>query len=69
MDKKILSIIEMYEDYAQKEVKIYESPGKPGEYLDKNEEENAIDIDQYRSLVGKIMFFTTKLSVKTGAAT
>jgi hypothetical protein len=59
----------MYEDYAQKEVKIYDSPGKPGEYLDKNKEANAINIDQYCSLIGKIMFFTTKLLVKPGAAT
>ena len=67
MDKKIKSIVESYEKYIGKEVKSYATPGTPGEYLEKHDGD-PIDIDDYRSLVGKIMFFTTKICPKTGVA-
>ena len=31
--------------------------------------DDPVDIDEYRSLVGQVMFFTTKVGLKTGAAT
>ncbi len=68
MNKKVKATIQKYEEYIGKEAKVYESPGKPHEYLSKNEEE-AIDIDEYRSIVGQLMFFTTKLGPKLGNAT
>ena len=68
MDKKVKETVRKYEDYLGREAKVYESPGKPHEYLSKNEGE-AIDIDEYRSLVGQLMFFTTKLGPKLGNAT
>ena len=67
MDKKVESTINYYEKYIQKEAKIYSTPGAPNENLLKHEGE-PIDIDEYRSLVGQIMFFTTKICPKTGAA-
>ena len=67
MNKKIEATINHYEKYIGKEVKIYRTPGIPHENLDKNDGD-PIDIDQYRSLVGQIIFFSTKVGVKTGAA-
>ena len=68
MDKKVVDIVNHYERYIKDNVKAFETPGKPHEYLDKHMGE-PVDIDEYRSLVGKMMFFTTKLGLKTGAAT
>ena len=68
MDKKVDGIVKSYEEYIKGKVKEYETPGKPHEYLDKHIGD-PLDLDEYRSLVGKIMFFTTKLSLKTGSAT
>ena len=67
MDKKVDAIVDNYEKHINGEAKIYDTPGKPHEYLAKNEGE-PIDIDPYRSLVGQVMFFTTKLCPKTGNA-
>ena len=64
----MLNIVNHYERYTKDKVKPFETPGKPHEYLDKHMGE-PLDIDEYRSLVGKMMFFTTKLGLKTGAAT
>ena len=68
MDKKVKATIQQYEEYIGKEAKIYDSPGKPHEYLGKNEGE-PIDTEKYRSFVGQAMFFTTKLGPKLGNAT
>ena len=59
MDKKVESTINYYENYIQKEAKIYSTPGAPNENVLKYEGE-PIDIDEYRSLVGQIMI-TQKL--------
>jgi len=37
-------------------------PGKPNEYLQKNDG-NAMNVDEYRSLIGLTMFFMTKLFI------
>ena len=69
MDKKVNTLVEAYEKYIGKEVKIYETPGKPHKYLSKSEDDEPVDIDQYRSFVGQLMFFTTKLYPKSGTST
>ena len=68
MDKKMKAAVEQYKEYIGKEVKIYESPGKPHKYLEKNEGE-PIETEMYRSLVGQTMFFITKLGPKLGNVT
>ena len=65
MNKKIEATINHYKKYIGKEVKIYRTPGIPHENLENNDGD-PIDIDQYRSLVGQIIFFSTKVGVKTG---
>jgi len=64
---KVGATIDQLERFLQREVMIRPTPGKPGQYLQKNDED-ALNIDEYRSLVGQITFFTTKLCPKTGKA-
>ena len=68
MDKKVNTTIAQYEKYIGKEAKVYDSPGKPHEYLEKHDGD-PIDVEMYRSFVGQVMFFTTKLGPKIGNAT
>ena len=68
MDKKVNATIAQYEKHIGGKVKVYDSPGKPHEYLEKHEGD-PIDIEMYRSFVGQVMFFTTKLGPKLGNAT
>ena len=63
MKKKVQDIVDTYEAFIGTEVKVFDSPGAPNSVLDKNEGE-VVDINMYRSLVGKIMFFVTKLGPK-----
>ena len=67
MNNKIEEIVANFENHLGRKIKIYASPGKPSEYLRKNEGD-PINIEKYRSFVGQILFFTTKLSIKTGNA-
>ena len=60
MEKKCKNIVKCYEDHVGSEVPVYNTPGKPHSVLSKNTGE-VVDIEQYRSLVGKIMFFATKV--------
>ena len=67
MDKKVNSIVKHFEQYNGGNVKEYETPGIPNEHLSKNEGE-VVNMDDFRSLVGKVMFFATKVCPKVGAA-
>jgi len=60
---KVEDIVKSYEEYIGGKVKVYESPGAPNSVLDKNNGE-VTDINKYRSFVGKIMFFITKVGTK-----
>jgi len=60
MVKKCNDIVKCYEDHVGSEVPTYNTPGKPHSVLSKNTGE-VVDIEMYRSLVGKIMFFATKV--------
>ena len=68
MDSKVKETIRKYEEFIGREAKVCESLGKPNRHLIKNEGE-AIDIDDCRSFVGQLTFFTTKLGPKIGNAT
>ena len=67
MNKKVEATVDYFENYIGKKAKTYRTPGIPHEKLDKHIGEPT-DIDEYNSLVGKAMFFTTNTSIKTGAA-
>ena len=60
MNDKGKEIIEAYEKVTGRTPKDYSSPGAPGTVLKKNEGE-MIKRDEYRSIIGKLMFYTTKI--------
>ena len=63
MKDKVDDIFKSYEEFIGENVKLYASPGAPNSVLNKNEGETH-HIDKYGSLVGKIMFFATKVGPK-----
>ena len=60
MDEIAKSFIEKYESCTGKTAKIAPTPAYPHKVLSKNEGE-LIDIDNYRSLVGKLLFYIVKV--------
>jgi hypothetical protein len=61
MPKMIDEISEKFEQARGKKDKEYATPGTPGKTLRKNEG-NMVDIDAYRSIVVKIMYYITKIA-------
>ena len=68
MCKKVVFSIRKHEGHVNREAKVFDSLGKPHDYLSKNEKDE-IDIDECRSLVCQLMFFTTKIGPKLGNET
>jgi hypothetical protein len=60
MPKMIDEISEKFEKARGKKAKVYATTG-PGKTLGKNEGA-MIDIDAYRSIVGKIMYYASKIA-------
>jgi hypothetical protein len=60
MPKLVDEIIKVYEDHVEREAKISNTPGTPGESLPKNTGE-MVNEEKYRLIVGKIMYLVTKL--------
>ena len=54
------AFVRKYEESAGKKAKLAATPGYPHQVLQKNEEET-VDIDNYRSLVGKLLFYIIKV--------
>jgi hypothetical protein len=61
MPQMIDEISEKFEQARGKKAKEYATTGTPGKTLKKNEG-NMVDIDAYRSIVGKIMYNATKIA-------
>ena len=68
MDRKRSNIIKSYEKLTNKVCRIRKTSASPGNVLKKNKDE-PINIEQYRSMVGKFMFYYTKVSSKIVNAT
>ena len=60
MKKNAEKFIETYEKIFEKNVKEANTPGFPGKCLRKNQGEPVM-LDEYRSLVGQIMFYMVKV--------
>jgi hypothetical protein len=57
--------LESFEEHMAQEAKILKVPGTPGATLPKaKEEEEQVDPEKYRSIVGKIMYLVTKVFVE-----
>jgi len=62
MDKRVKDIVKSYEDVTGKAVKEVESPCIPSNLL-------TFNMEFFRSMVGKVIFFWTKLGYKTSSST
>ena len=67
MKKKVDDIVKIFEDVTGEDVPTYETPGIPGSVLKKNEGQT-LNVEAYRTLVGKLMFYTTKVGLKQSNA-
>jgi hypothetical protein len=63
MPKWIEEIITNYKKATRKEAKLSSVPATPEKCLRKHEGQ-PVKLDEFRSLVGKIMYYTTKLAAK-----
>jgi hypothetical protein len=61
MPKMIEEKIAKFEKATGKKAKAYATPGYPGKTLRKNEGA-MIELDAYRSIVGKILYYATKIA-------
>ena len=68
MERKCEDLIKSYEDYAKKLCKIRKTPAAPGSVLNKHDGD-AVNVEMYRSFVGKLMFYATKVGPKIVNAT
>ena len=69
MERKRQDIVDSYEKLIKKVVKVRKTPAPPGLVLRKSDEDEPHDITNYRSLVGKVMFYATKICPKIVNAT
>ena len=67
MEKKVNDIVKFFEDVTGEDVTIYDTPGFPDSVLKKNEG-GTIKFEAYRTLVEKLMFYTTKVGLKQSNA-
>ena len=68
MEDKANEVIEAYEKSTGITPKIQKTPGKPNEILERNEG-SAVKHKQYRSILGKLMFYVSKISPECSFAT
>jgi hypothetical protein len=61
MPKMVKEVQEKFEVATKKKPKVATTPGFPNKVLEKNQGEIE-NLDDYRSIVGKIMYYTTKLA-------
>ena len=61
MDRNAQEIIKYYEKVTGTKVKVAHTPGLQNSVLEKNEEE-IVMLDEYRSLVGKLLFYVVKVA-------
>ena len=64
MDDMLKDIVDIYEKMIGKEVKMQETPGYPKQCLTKLKDENKIiKQKEYRSLVGKMLYYVNKMDI------
>ena len=61
MDKDVDKLVEGCDKYTVSDIKVHKTHGDPGTNLSKSESEEPKDIYKYRSFVGKLMWYTTKV--------
>ena len=61
MKEDVKKLVEGYKKYTRSYAKVQETPSAPGTNLSKSEIEETKDIYKYRSVVGQLMWYTTKV--------
>ena len=61
MEKDVKKLVEDYEKYTGSDLRVQKTPGAPGTTLCKSDLEDPDNINKYRSFVGQLMWYTTKL--------
>ena len=61
MYKCVKKLVEGYEKYNGIDVKVKKNPGAPGTTISKIDLEEPYNIDKYISLLGYLMWYTTKM--------
>ena len=61
MYKDVKKLIEGYKKYTGSDLKVQKNPGAPGMNLSKSDLEEPDNINKYRSFVGELMWYTTKV--------
>ena len=54
-------MVESYEKYTESDVKVQKTPGAPGTTLSKSDLEELYNIYNYRSFMGHLMWYTSKV--------
>ena len=61
MPKMEQEIQDAYKNHTNREAREFKTPGYPGKTLQKHEGEPQ-DIDEYRSIIGKLLYYMTKVT-------
>ena len=67
MENNAQEIVCFYEKVTEEEAKIYDTPGWQNTVLSKNEE-TKINLEEYCSLVGKLLYYVVKVGPEHGNA-
>ena len=61
MEKDAKKLVEGYGKYTGSDLRVQKNPGYPGTTLSKSYLEEPDNIDNYRSFMGQLMWYTTKV--------
>ena len=59
--KYVKKLVDVYKKYTGSDLKVQKTPEAPGTTLSKSELEEPDNINKYRSFVGHLMWYTTKV--------
>ena len=59
MDDYVDDMVDTFKNKFGRKIKPYDTPGDPGKHLKKNGDETMM-LDEYRSIVGKLIYYSTK---------
>ena len=61
MEKDVKNLVEGYKKYTGTDLRVQKTPVPPGKTLSKSDLEDPDNTDKYRSFVGQLMWYTTKV--------
>ena len=64
MEKYVKKFVEGYKKFIGSDVKVQKTHGVPGTTLNNSKLEEPKDIDNYRSFMGQLIWYTTKVGTE-----